>query len=152
MKKNLYLIYIIAGFGAMVIILFYNYSNFNKGVSKEDYSSYIKTTAVVKGLIPQKTVIGKKKRGNVPAIVAFKTSTGRNIEAGANILSLPFLGAVAEKGENVTVFYNPKNPESVITYADKYNISGGYSLFLLGIIVIVISLFAGFSRFLRVKM
>ena len=151
MKKSLYLIYMIAGFGAMAIILFYNFSTFTKGMAKEDYSSYIKTTAIVKELIPQKTVIGRKKGGQIPAVITFKTAEGRSIEAGANIMRLPVLGAVAKKGENVTVFYNPKNPLNVITYVDKYNILGGFGLFIIGGIAVVISLIIAFVKISRAK-
>lgn len=152
MKKSFYLIYMIIGFGAMALILFYNFSTFTKGMTADDYSSYIRTTAIVKDLIPQKTVIGKKRRGHIPAVVTFKTVEGRSVEAGANILSLPVLGAVAKKGDSVTVFYNPKNPLNVITYADKYNIFGGYGLFIIGGFAVVISLIVAFRRISAAKM
>lgn len=151
MKKGIYLVYMIVGFGFMAYILIHNFFTFSGGSAGEDSPSYVKTTAVVRELVTPTSIV-RRRSAMLPALVTFKTIEGKTVDAAAMILRIPVYGLIADKGDTLTVFYNPRNPSSVRTYADKYNVIGGNLLFVYAGIIIGVCILVAFARIYRAKM
>ena len=151
MKKGVYLIYMIVGFGFMAFVLIHNFSTFSGGSAGENYSTYVKATAVVKELVTTAAAV-RRRSAMMTAVVTFKTAEGQTVEAVAMILRIPIYGLIADKGDTLTVFYNPQKPAFIKTYADKYNVIGGNLLFVYAGIIIGVCIIIAFVRISRAKM
>jgi hypothetical protein len=151
MNKKLYLIYIIVVFGLMAFILLRNFSMFSSSTAGEYYSKYVETKAVVKQLSIPNRVVVRRRSSQIPAIITYKTLDGKSIETSAMVMRIPFYGVIAKEGNEITVFYNPSKPAEVRTYADKFNIMGGFGLFILGGVVVIVCLFIAVKRIMGTK-
>ncbi len=151
MKKGAFLVYILIGFGIMGFIAFRNFSSFSDSVASEDFSSYVETEAVIREIVRSDNMIVRKRRSTLPAKIEFTTVKGKKVETVAMIMVIPFYGALSKEGDTITVQYNPEKPLAVRTFSDRVNEYGGFGLFALAGLAIVICGFIAVVRILRIK-
>jgi hypothetical protein len=148
MKKGVYLIWMVIGFGIMIFIFVNNYSTFNAQNSEASAVKYVKTTGTVKEIL-RTDVSRRQKKSQV--LVSYKTAEGKTVEGVISIMHFPFVGSMAYKGGEVSVYYNPQKPQMARSIYDEFNFIFANSFFVLVGLFIMVCIITAFVKMIKAK-
>ncbi len=102
--------------------------------TQDTTSQYIETEAII-------TEINFKVRGRrsaATATVNYKTLEGDSLSSTVKLVHIPFIGALDQKGDRITILYNKETPLLLTTKSTSFWQSYGlYALIGLGIIILI---------------
>jgi hypothetical protein len=148
MKKGLILLYMVIGFGIMIFMFVHNYSAFNAQNAEANAVKYVKTTGTVKEIL-RVNVSRRQKKTQV--LVSYKTNEGKTVEGVISLMHFPFVGSMADKGTEVSVYYNPQKPQEARSIYDEFNFIYANLFFVLCGICILLCVIVAFVKMMKAK-
>jgi Protein of unknown function (DUF3592) len=147
-KKGVYLLWMVIGFGVMIFIFGRNFSMFNTQNAEANAVTYVKTTGTVKEIV-RAGVSRRQKQTQV--LVNFKTTDGKSFDGVISLMRWPLVGSMTDKGDEVSVYYNPQKPQMARSIYDEYNFIFANIFFVLAGLCIAICVITAFVKMLRAK-
>jgi len=115
------------------ILFVFLYCSFSL-IAQDDSSVYIETEAIIKEI----DFKIRRRRSSVTATVAYKTIEGDSLISNVQLMHIPFIGAIDNKGDRIKILYDKETPHLLTTKSSSFLQSYGLYVFIvLGIIIMV---------------